>query len=92
MAGKPKTSKPHRSSTTPGKKTVGVYDRPPQKRPRQKLLLAVVIALALLFSLIFLVRFTQGSTLQGPGWEGMMGAVTVCGEVSGEGLNRNVER
>jgi hypothetical protein len=64
MAGKPKASKHHPGANAPGKKTVGVYDRPPQRRNR-KLLLAVIIALALVFSILFLVRLSQGRPVQG---------------------------
>jgi ABC-type phosphate/phosphonate transport system permease subunit len=65
MAGKGKRSKGQQRSTSPDK-TVGVYDRPPQKRPRKPLLIALIIALALVFSIFFLARLSQRHLLQRP--------------------------
>lgn len=47
-------------ATAAGHKTVGVYDRPPPKGHRKPLLIAVIVALALLITLI-VVRLSQGS-------------------------------
>jgi hypothetical protein len=68
MAGKAKRSK-GQQRTTPPDKTVGVYDRPPQKRPRKPLLIALIIALGLVFSIFFLARLSQGHSLH-KSWTG----------------------
>jgi uncharacterized membrane protein YvbJ len=75
MAGKTKSSKTTQSSTSPSKKTVGVYDRPPQKRSRKPLLVALVIALVML--LIFsLVRLSQGFETENLWGKGLAAAVS----------------
>jgi hypothetical protein len=50
------------SAHAKGRKTVGVYDRPPQKRNLKPLLIVLFIALALVLTIIF-VRFAQSAQL-----------------------------
>jgi hypothetical protein len=54
------THPPRAHSGSSERKTVGVYDRPPQKRNLKPIFIALVIVLAVVLTLLF-VRLSHGS-------------------------------